>query len=323
MAIVENGRKVLSNVVSSQVDLHKIYGGVVPEIASRTHIESIAPMTKSALETSGLQLKDIDAIGVTYAPGLIGSLLVGLNFAKGLAMATGCPLIPVHHIKAHIASLYISNTELKPPFLCLVVSGGHTYILAVEDYTKTTIISKTRDDAAGEAFDKVGRRLGFDYPGGIVLDKVADRGNDNAFELPIPLRNEENTLDFSFSGLKTAMINIINKFEQKNMPLPLEDLSATFRRAVVDCLVNNFMRAAKKYEYKKLAVAGGVSANSLLRRELSRKCGEIGCEFFMPEKKYCGDNAAMVGSQAYYEYLNGKVAPLNINALASKLIGED
>ena len=322
VAIVENGRNVLGATASSQIDIHKIYGGVVPEIASRAHIESITPLTKLALKESNLSLEDIDAIAVTYAPGLIGSLLVGLGFAKGLAISTGLSLIPVHHIKSHIASLYISNPELKPPFLCLVVSGGHSYILEVTDYTKINIIAKTRDDAAGEAFDKIGRRLGFDYPGGITLDKIAENGNPNAFKLPIPLKNEENTLDFSFSGLKTAMINIINKFEQKNAPLPIEDMCATFRKSVVDCLTNNFICAAKKLGYKTLAVAGGVSANSLLRRELTQKCGDSGYLFFTPEKRYCGDNAAMVGSQAYYEFLNGKTAQLNINALASKLISE-
>lgn len=323
VAIVENGRKILSSTISSQIDIHKIYGGVVPEIASRTHIESIAPLTELALKNAGITLESIDAIGVTYAPGLIGSLLVGLGFAKGLAIATGLPLIPVHHIKAHIASLYLTNPELKPPFLCLVVSGGHSHILEVKEYTRVNIIAKTRDDAAGEAFDKVGRRLGLDYPGGIALDQIAENGNPTAFELPIPLRNEENTLDFSFSGLKTAMINIVNKFEQKNNPLPLEDLCATFRKSVVDCLTHNFMSAAKNLGYTKLGIAGGVSANSLLRRELQKHCDENGYSFFMPDKKYCGDNAAMVGSQAYYEFLGGKTAPLNINALASKLISED
>lgn len=322
VAVVENGRKILSSVASSQIDIHKIYGGVVPEIASRAHIESITPLTNIALKDANLTLENVDAIAVTYAPGLIGSLLVGLGFAKGLAISTGLPLVPVHHIKSHIASLYVSNPELKPPFLCLVVSGGHSYILEVKDYTKINIVAKTRDDAAGEAFDKIGRRLGFDYPGGITLDKIAENGNPHAFALPIPLKNEENTLDFSFSGLKTAMINVINKFEQKNIPLPIEDMCATFRKSVVDCLTNNFICAAKRLGYKKLAIAGGVSANALLRRELQQKCDENGYKFFMPEKKYCGDNAAMVGSQAYYEFLSGKTAPLSINALASKLISE-
>ncbi len=323
VAIVEDGRKVLSSKTSSQIDIHKIYGGVVPEIASRAHIESITPLARLALDEAKCSLENIDAIAVTYAPGLIGSLLVGLSFAKGLAIATDLPLIPVHHIKAHIASLYITNPELKPPFLCLVASGGHSCILEVKDYTKINIIAKTRDDAAGEAFDKIGRRLGLSYPGGVALDKMAENGNSNAFELPIPLKNEENTLDFSFSGLKTAMINIINKFEQKNIPLPIEDMCATFRKSVINCLTNNFMCAAKILSYKTLAIAGGVSANSLLRHKLQKKCEENNYKFFMPEKKYCGDNAAMVGSQAYYEFLNKKTASLNTNALASKIISED
>lgn len=320
VAVVEDGRKVLKCATSSQIDIHKIYGGVVPEVASRAHIDSIAPLTELVMRETNLSFKDIGAIGVTYAPGLIGSLLVGLNFAKGLSIATKIPLVPVHHIRAHIASLYITNPDLKPPFLCLVVSGGHSNIFEVKDYTKINIIAKTRDDAAGEAFDKIGRRLGFDYPGGIKLDEIAENGNPDAFELPIPLKNEVGTLDFSFSGLKTAMINIINKFEQKNEELPIEDLSATFRKSVVSCLTNNFIQAAKNLGYSKLAVAGGVSANSLLRKELKAKCAENGYELFMPEKKYCGDNAAMVGSQAFYEFLQGVTAPLSLNAYAGRLI---
>lgn len=319
-AVVEDGRKIISTMVSSQIDVHKIYGGVVPEVASRKHIENIAPLVKAVMEEAKLTFSDIDALAVTYAPGLVGSLLVGVNFAKGLSIATGLPIIPVHHIKAHIASLYISNENLKPPFLCLVVSGGHSNILEVKDYTDIKTIGRTLDDAAGEAFDKVGRRLGFDYPGGVMLDKVANGGDPESFKLPIPLKNSENHYDFSFSGLKTAMINIINKFNQKGETLPKEDLSATFRKSVVDCLVGNFILAAKNYGYKKLAIAGGVSANSLLRATLSEECKKLGFEFFTPDLKYCGDNAAMVGSQGYYEFLKGKVADLNLNAKASMKI---
>lgn len=319
-AVVEDGRKIISSMVSSQIDVHKIYGGVVPEVASRKHIENIAPLVKAVMEEAKLTFSDIDALAVTYAPGLVGSLLVGVNFAKGLSIATGLPIIPVHHIKAHIASLYISNENLKPPFLCLVVSGGHSNILEVKDYTDIKTIGRTLDDAAGEAFDKVGRRLGFDYPGGVMLDKVANGGNPESFKLPIPLKNSENHYDFSFSGLKTAMINIINKFDQKGKTLPKEDLSASFRKSVVDCLVGNFILAAKNYGYKKLAIAGGVSANSLLRAMLSEECKKLGFEFFTPDLKYCGDNAAMVGSQGYYEFLKGKVADLNLNAKASMKI---
>ena len=319
VAVVEDGRKVLSCKTSSQIDIHKVYGGVVPEVASRAHIESVVPLTRLAMEESQLEFKDIDAVGATYAPGLIGSLLVGLNFAKGISIAVELPLVPVHHIKAHVASLYLTNHELEPPFLCLVASGGHSHILKVEDYTKMKIIAKTRDDAPGEAFDKIGRRLGFDYPGGIKLDQIAESGNPDSFQLPIPMKEEE-TLDFSFSGLKTAMINIINKFEQKQAPLPIEDLSATFRKFVVNCLVKNFINAAKSLNIKTLAIAGGVSANSMLRRELQKKCAENNYRFYMPEKKYCGDNAAMVGAQAYYEFISGSTASLDLNAYASKLL---
>lgn len=322
VAVVENGRNVLSSVVSSQIEFHKVYGGVVPEIASRKHIEAIAPLTRLALEKSGLALEDIDALAVTYAPGLVGSLLVGVNFAKGLALSTGLPLVPVHHIKSHIASLYLSNPDLKPPFLCLVVSGGHSHILQVQSYTQIKILGRTRDDAAGEAFDKIGRRLNFDYPGGIMLDKIAESGNDNAFKLPIPL-SDEKTYDFSFSGLKTAMINIINGYNQKGEPLPTADISATFRKSVVDCLVNNFIKAAKDYNFTKIAIAGGVSANSLLRRRLDEESAKRGFEFFKPKKELCGDNAAMVGSQGYYEFLAGKRADLSLNAMASKSIDAD
>ncbi len=323
IAIVENGRTVLSSGVSSQIDIHKIYGGVVPEVASRKHIENITPLLSFVLEKSGLSLNDLDAIGVTYAPGLVGSLLVGVNFAKGLSIATGLPIIPVHHIKSHIASLYLTNPDLKPPFMCLVVSGGHSHILEVKDYTHIKIIGKTRDDAAGEAFDKVGRRLGFDYPGGITLDKIAENGNPKSFKLPVPLKDEGKTYDFSFSGLKTAMINIINGFEQKNEKLPIENLSASFRESVVSCLVKNFILASLEYGYKNIAIAGGVSANSLLRKMLESESKKHNIRFFKPDLKYCGDNAAMVGAQAYYEFSEGKIAGLNLNAKAGMPIDLD
>ena len=322
-AVVEDGRKVLSSLTSSQINDHKIFGGVVPEVASRKYIENISPLVKCVMEEAGLSFSDLEAIAVTYAPGLVGSLLVGVNFAKGLSIATELPIVPVHHIKSHIASLYISNKELKPPFLCLVVSGGHSHIIEVRDYTDFRILGKTRDDAAGEAFDKIGRRLGFDYPGGVMLDKVAESGNPNAFALPVPLKNEDKTYDFSFSGLKTAMINIINGYNQKNIPLPKEDISATFRKSVVDCLVNNFISAAKDFGYTNLAIAGGVSANSLLRTSLEKECKKRNWKFFKPELKYCGDNGAMVGAQAYYEFLSGKRAGLNLNAKASMSIEQD
>ena len=323
VAIVENGRKLINHKVSSQINDHKIYGGVVPEVASRKHIENMSPLVGAVINESNLKFSDLDAIAVTYAPGLVGSLLVGVNFAKGLSLATGLPLVPVHHIKSHIASLYLTNFDLKPPFLCLVVSGGHSHIVEVIDYTRFKVIGRTRDDAAGEAFDKIGRRLGFDYPGGVELDKVAEKGNSSSFKLPVPLKDEENTYDFSFSGLKTAMMNIINGFNQKNESLPVYDLSATFRESVVNCLVNNFIRAAKDKNYKVLAIAGGVSANSLLRRMLKKECSFNGFKFYMPELKFCSDNAAMVGAQGYYEFLNGKRATMDLNARASISLEED
>ncbi len=318
-AVVEDGRRVLSSVVVSQVEEHKLYGGVVPEIASRRHAEAITGVVSEALEQADLTLEDLDAIGVTYAPGLIGALLVGVNFAKGLSYATGLPLIPVHHLRSHIAANYITNQELKPPFLCLVVSGGHSHIIAVEDYTKMKIIGKTRDDAAGEVFDKVARTMGMPYPGGINLDKVAENGNENAYTLPHP-KVADAPYDFSFSGLKTAAINIIHNASQKGENVNVEDLSASFRKAVVDCLINNFMKAAKDFGYTNLVIAGGVSANSLLRRRLTEECRKRNYNLHKPELNLCGDNAAMVGSQAYYEFLSGNIAKLDLNAVATMSI---
>ncbi len=317
IAIIEDGRKILASKVSSQVEKHKIFGGVVPEVASRNHIETIVPLFNSVFEESKLSFTELDALAVTYGPGLVGSLLVGVNFAKGLSLATGLPLIPVHHLKGHIASLYLSHPDLQPPFLCLVVSGGHTCIIEVINYTSFKIISRTRDDAAGEAFDKIGRRLGLDYPGGVALDKLAEKGNSNSFNLPIPLKENLETYDFSFSGIKTAMINIINNFSQHTVSLPLEDLAASFRENVVKCLVNNFIKSAIKYNYTTLCIAGGVSANSLLRRKLDEECQNRKIKLFKPNLELCGDNAAMIGSQAYYEFLNGNISTLELNAQAS------
>ncbi len=318
-AVVENGRNVLSNVVVSQIDEHKLYGGVVPEIASRRHVEAINAVVDKALSDASLTLPQLDAIAVTYAPGLIGALLVGVNFAKGLSYATGLPLVPVHHLRSHIASNYITNKDLKPPFLCLVVSGGHSHIVAVEDYTKMKIIGKTRDDAAGEVFDKVARTIGMPYPGGVNLDKKAELGNDSAYPMPHP-RVADSPYDFSFSGLKTAALNIINNAHMKGEDVSPEDLSASYRKAVIGCLTENFLKAADDFGYKKLVIAGGVSANTLLRRELDKKCAEKGLELFKPELKYCGDNGAMVGAQAYYEFISGNIAGLSLNAAATKSI---
>lgn len=318
-AVVEDGRKVISSVIASQVEEHKLYGGVVPEIASRRHAEAIVPVVKTSLEQAGLTLKEIDAIAVTYAPGLIGALLVGVNFAKGLSLSTGLPLVPTHHLRSHIASNYISNPELKPPFLCLVVSGGHSHIVMVEDYTKMRIIGKTRDDAAGEAFDKAARTMGMPYPGGIALDRVAEDGNPLAFKLPRPTVSGSE-YDFSFSGLKTAVINLIHNSAQKGIELNKADVCASFRYAVVDCLKTNFLKAAEDLKADKLVIAGGVSANRLLRSTLDEECKKRGFEFYMPDKSLCGDNAAMVGSQGYYELLRGNIAGTDLNAFATMSI---
>ena len=318
-AVVENGRTVLSNVVVSQIAEHRQYGGVVPEIASRRHVEAINSVVEQALSDAGLALSGVDALAVTYAPGLIGALLVGVNFAKGLSYAAGLPLIPVHHLRSHIAANYITTPQLEPPFLCLVVSGGHSHIVAVDGYTKMRIIGKTRDDAAGEVFDKVARTIGMPYPGGVNLDKKAELGNDAAYPMPHP-RLADAPYDFSFSGLKTAALNIIHNAQQRGEEVNAEDLSASYRRAVVSCLTENVLKAAHDFGYRKLVIAGGVSANSLLRRELARECKERGYELYMPELKYCGDNAAMVGAQAYYEYLSGNTAGLSLNAAATRSI---
>ena len=318
---VEDGRTVLSNVIASQVEEHRLYGGVVPEIASRRHAEAIVGVTDEALIRSGCTLDDIDAVAVTYAPGLIGALLVGVNFAKGLALASNKPLIPVHHLRAHIASNYISNPELKPPFLCLVVSGGHSHIVEVQSYTEMKVIGRTRDDAAGEAFDKAARAMGIPYPGGVELDKIAESGDDSAFVMPRP-RVDGSPYDFSFSGLKTAVINLIHNKTQKGEEIPVADICASYRKAVVGFLCDNFLKAAADLRYDTLVIAGGVSANSLLRRELTARCG-AGYRLFMPEKHLCGDNAVMVGSQGYYEYLAGHVAGCDLNAVATLPISED
>ena len=315
-AVVEDGRNVLSSVIASQVEEHKLYGGVVPEIASRRHAEAIVPVVEKALKEAEMTIEDIDAIAVTHAPGLIGALLVGVNFAKGLSLASGKPLIPTHHLRSHIASNYISYKELKPPFLCLVVSGGHSHIVMVEDYTKMKVIGRTRDDAAGEAFDKAARTMGMPYPGGIEMDKVAELGNPDAFKFPRPVVHDA-PYDFSFSGLKTAVINLIHNLEQRGEAVPREDICASFRSAVVELLVSNTMKACEDFGVKTLVVAGGVSANSLLRKRLSEESEKRGFMFFKPDKSVCTDNAAMVGSQGYYEYLSGNIADLSLNAVAT------
>ncbi|MCR5151189.1 MAG: tRNA (adenosine(37)-N6)-threonylcarbamoyltransferase complex transferase subunit TsaD [Clostridiales bacterium] len=315
-AVVEDGRNVLSNVVSSQIKEHIVYGGVVPEIASRMHTQAICAVCRKALADANAVMKDIDAVAVTYAPGLIGALLVGVNFAKGLAYSCEKPLIPVHHLRSHIASNYISSKSLEPPFLALVVSGGHSHIVSVESYTQFKVIGKTLDDAAGECMDKCARVMGIDYPGGYNLDRLCKNGNPRAFVLPKP-KVEGSDYNLSFSGLKTAVINIVHKFDQKGETYSVEDLGASCIDTVTDCLVKNISKAAANYGFKKIAVAGGVSANSVLRKKMNSLCAENGYELYMPELKYCGDNAAMVGSQGYYEFLSGKVASLDLNAYAT------
>ncbi len=314
-AVVEDGRKVLSSIIASQVEEHKLYGGVVPEIASRRHCEAIVGVTQQALAGACMTLEEVDAIAVTYAPGLIGALLVGVNFAKGLALSSGKPLVPVHHLRSHIAANYITSPQLEPPFLCLVVSGGHSHIIQVKDYTELHVMGRTRDDAAGEAFDKAARAMGMPYPGGVEMDRRAAFGNPDAFKLPHPVVNGA-PYDFSFSGLKTAVINLMHNAKQKGQVLSAEDVAASFRKAVVDCLVKNFLKAAEDTGSTKLVIAGGVSANSLLRSRLQAECETRGWQFFMPELCLCGDNAAMVGAQGYYEYQSGKIAGMDLNACA-------
>ncbi len=319
VAVVEDGRHVLANVIASQVEEHKIYGGVVPEIASRRHVEAIDGLLTTALEEARLTLADMDTIAVTYAPGLIGALLVGVNFAKGLAYATGKPLIPVHHLRAHVAANYIAHAELEPPFLALVVSGGHSHILEVRDYTDYHVLGCTRDDAAGEAFDKAARTLGLPYPGGIYLDAAAQEGNPDAYPFPRP-RVEGKPYDFSFSGLKTAMINLVHNAAQKNIPILLADAAASFQKAVVDCLCQNTALAAKNFGHSKIVLAGGVCANSYLRQRMQSLCNESNWTLILPPFSLCGDNAAMVGAQAYYEAQAGQVAPLHLNAYSTRSI---
>lgn len=319
-AVVADGRHMLSNVVASQVEDHKIYGGVVPEIASRRHAEVITDVVKKALDDAKTRLSEIDALAVTHAPGLIGSLLVGVNFQKGLALSTGLPLIPVHHLRSHIAANYLetkaSQPPLKPPFLCLVVSGGHSHIVEVRDYTSFKVIGRTRDDAAGECFDKVARTLGLPYPGGQHLDERAALGNPNAYKLPRP-RVEGSPYDFSFSGLKTAVINLIHNAKQKGEDIDINDMCTSFQHMAVDIMVENTLRAVRDGKASTLVLAGGVSANSALRSRMSKECEKIGLGLYYPSLSLCGDNAAMVGSQAYYEFKSGNTADLYLNAYAT------
>ena len=322
VAIVEDGRKILTDRIASQVELHRIYGGVVPEIASRMHIEAIYGLADQAISSAKITRNEIDAVAVTYAPGLIGAVLVGVNFGKAAALALNRPLIPVHHIRGHIAANYLAYPDLKPPFLCLVVSGGHTMIVDVQDYTKMEILGGTLDDAAGECFDKVARVLGMPYPGGAALDKAAVDGDATMYTLP-RANAGSNPYDMSFSGLKTAALNLIHHAEQVGQTLDVNSLCASFSAAVSDTLVPRVIMALKKTGYKKLAVAGGVAANSRIRQDIQSAAASIGAEVFLPPLSLCGDNAAMIGSQAYYEYLSGNVADMSLNAYATKsILGE-
>ena len=314
-AVVEDGRNVLSNVIATSLEEHKLYGGVVPEIASRRHAEAISTVAEQALRDAGCTMDDIDALAVTYAPGLIGALLVGVNFAKGLSLSTNTPLVPVHHIRGHIASNYISN-DAKPPFLCLIVSGGHSHIVAVKSYTDFEIIGKTRDDAAGEALDKAGRTMGLEYPGGVSIDRISPQGDENAYQFPKP-KVTGSPYDFSFSGLKTSVINTIHNANQKGEKINIPDLAASFQKSVVDCLINNLEAVALERKYKNIVIAGGVSANSKLRAEAEKMCKKHGFNLFLPQLKYCGDNAAMIASQGYFEFLDGKTADESLNAYAT------
>lgn len=312
-AVVVNGREVLSNVIASQIDTHKKYGGVVPEVASRMHIEAINGVVEEALEEANITLDKIDAIGVTYGPGLVGALLVGLQFAKGLAFATKKPLIGVNHIEGHICANYIQHKELKPPFVSLVVSGGHTFIVHVKNYGEYEVIGQTRDDAAGEAYDKVARALGLGYPGGPKIDKLAKEGNPKAIAFPKANFHEE-TLDFSFSGVKSAVLNYLNKCKMQNIEVNNADVAASFQYAVIDVLKENVLLTCKKKNVKTIAIAGGVASNSSLREILIKEASKRGIEVLFPAPILCTDNAAMIGSAAYFNFINEKISDLNLNA---------
>ncbi len=320
-AVVKNGREVLSNVISSQIELHKLYGGVVPEIASRKHIEKINQVIEEALADASVTLEDIDAIGVTYGPGLVGALLVGVAEAKAIAYAKKLPLVGVHHIEGHISANYIENKQLEPPFICLVVSGGHTHLVCVKDYGKYEIIGRTRDDAAGEAFDKVARAIGLGYPGGPKIDKLSKEGNPDAIVFP-KAHMGDSPYDFSFSGVKSSVLNYINGCQMKGIDYSQADIAASFQKAVTEVLVENAMKAVKEYGFNKLAIAGGVASNSTLRGAMKKACEECGIEFYYPSPIFCTDNAAMIGVAAYYEYMNGTRHGWDLNAVPNLKLGE-
>ena len=320
-AVVKNGREVLSNIISSQIALHTIYGGVVPEIASRKHVEKMNGCIRAALTEANVTLEDIDAVAVTYGPGLVGALLVGVSEAKAIAFATGKPLIGVHHIEGHISANFIENKDLEPPFVCLVVSGGHSHLVVVKDYGEYEIIGQTRDDAAGEAFDKVARAIGLGYPGGPKIDKAAREGNPNAFSFP-QAKIGDAEYDFSFSGLKSSVLNIINQAKMQGQELVQADVAASFQKAVVEVLVGHAIKACKEYGYDKLAIAGGVASNSGLRELMEKECKANNIKFYRPSPVLCTDNAAMIGAAAYYEYKKGVRFGLDMNAVPNLPLGD-
>ena len=320
-AVVVNGRDLRSNVISSQIALHTLYGGVVPEIASRKHIEKINQVIEQALADASMTLDDIDAIGVTYGPGLVGALLVGVAEAKAISYAKNIPLVGVHHIEGHISANYIENPDLEPPFLCLVVSGGHTHLVKVLDYGKYEILGRTRDDAAGEAFDKVARAIGLGYPGGPKIDKISKEGNPDAIAFPRP-KFEDSPYDFSFSGLKSAVLNYLNGCQMKGIEINRADVAASFQKAVCDVLVEHAMIAVKESGLNRFAIAGGVASNSALRAAFEKACAERQIEFYHPSPIFCTDNAAMIGAAAYYEFIAGKRDGLDLNAVPNLKLGE-
>ncbi|GFP77504.1 tRNA (adenosine(37)-N6)-threonylcarbamoyltransferase complex transferase subunit TsaD [Clostridium fungisolvens] len=320
-AVVADGREVLSNIISSQIDIHTKFGGVVPEVASRKHIEVINSVVEEALEVAKVTLEDIDAIGVTYGPGLVGALLVGVQYAKGLAYSLNKPLIGVNHIEGHICANFIEHKDLKPPFVCLVVSGGHTFIVHVQDFGKFEVIGQTRDDAAGEAYDKVARAIGLGYPGGPKIDKLAKEGNPQAISFP-RANFHDNSLDFSFSGVKSAVLNYLNKMDMTGQEVNKADVAASFQQAVIDVLTENVIETCKRKDVDKIAIAGGVASNSALRRELTENAGKKGIKVLFPAPVLCTDNAAMIGSAAYFEYIKGNISAMDLNAKPNLKLGE-
>lgn len=320
-SVVKNGREVLSNIILSQIDIHRKFGGVVPEVASRKHVEAISNVVKDAMDKANIKYDDIDVVAATYGPGLVGALLVGLSAAKGIAYAINKPFVGVNHIEGHISANYIADKDLQPPFLCLVVSGGHTHLVKVSDYGEYEILGRTRDDAAGEAFDKVARAIGLPYPGGPAIDKIAKNGDKSAIDFPRAFL-EEGSLDFSFSGLKSSVLNYLNKAKMKGIEVNREDVAASFQQAVIDVLVEKSIKAVKDNNFNKLCIAGGVAANSALRNELEKRCKKENIEFLYPPIILCTDNAAMIACAGYYEYLKGNRSELSLNAVPGLKLGQ-